>query len=65
MGWIVALVTIPAVVMLCFMLRRLEGDKGMARPGGGLAGATGAKKLSWRLMRDHAPQATGFQPDTA
>jgi hypothetical protein len=27
MGWIVALVTIPAVVMLCFMLRRLEGDQ--------------------------------------
>ena len=28
MGWIVALVTIPALVMLGIMLRRLEGDRG-------------------------------------
>ena len=28
MGWIVALVTIPAIVMLGVMLWRLEGDKG-------------------------------------
>ena len=28
MGWIAALVTIPALVMLGFMLWRLESDKG-------------------------------------
>ncbi len=28
MGWIAALVMIPALVMLGFMLRSLEGDKG-------------------------------------
>ena len=28
MGWIAALVTIPALVMLGLMLSRLEGDKG-------------------------------------
>ena len=28
MGWIVALVTIPAVVMLGVMLWRLKGDQG-------------------------------------
>jgi hypothetical protein len=28
MGWIAALVMIPALAMLAFMLWRLEGDKG-------------------------------------
>jgi hypothetical protein len=28
MGWIVALVMIPALAMLCFMLWRQGGDKG-------------------------------------
>lgn len=28
MGWIVALVTIPTLVMLGVMLRRQEGDRG-------------------------------------
>jgi hypothetical protein len=42
MGWIAALVTIPALVMLGFMLWRLEGDKGWR--GRRLAGATEARR---------------------
>jgi hypothetical protein len=40
MGWIVALVAIPALVMLGFILWRTEGDKGWRDQR--FAGATGA-----------------------
>jgi hypothetical protein len=48
MGWIVALVTIPALVVLCFVLWRLEGDKGWRDQ---------AEGLRERLERQGLPRA--------
>jgi hypothetical protein len=48
MGWITALVTISALVMLGAMLRRLEGDKGWRDQ---------AEGLRERLERQGLPRA--------
>jgi hypothetical protein len=48
MGWIVAIVTIPALAMLCFMLWRREGDKGWRDQ---------AEGLRERLERQGFPRA--------
>jgi hypothetical protein len=48
MGWIVALVTIPALVMLGIMLCRREGDKGWRDQ---------AEGLRERLEREGLPRS--------
>jgi hypothetical protein len=48
MGWIVALVTIPALAMLCLTLWRLEGDQ---------AWRDQAEGLRERLERKGVPRA--------
>jgi hypothetical protein len=48
MGWIVAFVTITALFILGFMLRRLEGDKGWRDQ---------AEGLRERLERGETPGA--------
>jgi hypothetical protein len=48
MGWIVALVTLPALAMLGFMLWRLDGDKGWRDQ---------AEGLRERLERQGFPRA--------
>jgi hypothetical protein len=48
MGWIAAIVTIPALAMLGFMLRRLEGDRGWRDQ---------AEGLRERLEHEELPRA--------
>jgi hypothetical protein len=48
MGWVITLVTIPALVMLGFSLWRLEGDKGWRDE---------AEGLRERLEHERLPRA--------
>ena len=50
MGWIAALVMISALVMLGFMLWRLEGDKGWRDQADGLRERMGAESISSPLI---------------
>jgi hypothetical protein len=52
MGWIVAFVTIIALVVLGFALRDSEGDKGWRDQADGFKGTTGARRNSRRVAAD-------------